>query len=431
IRFHDRVLGALHLADRRPAYFPLATIQFLESMMPLMGEAIQRFQTKAELARHRDRLEVLVQQRTRQLEAANARLDGIISSAMDAVISIDSKQRVVLFNEAAVKVFGMSASEALGQPLERFIPEQFRATHAHHVSQFGQTGATSRAMGRLATLSGLRANGQPFPIEASISKIEIQEEKQFTVVLRDITERKKAEEALQQATKELERSNADLQQFASVASHDLQEPIRAVAGYVKLLQLRVPDKLDAKAIEYITGAVDGAARMEKLISDLLTFSRIGTRDSDFGPADLNLVVSDALDNLRASINAARAKVTTDDLPTLPVNASQMTRLFQNLIGNALKFRGERLPEIHVGVQKQNGRCIISVRDNGIGIGPQHFDRIFQIFQRLHTRKSYPGTGIGLAVCKRIVERHGGTIWVESQPGEGSTFHLSLPQSRVG
>ena len=236
----------------------------------------------------------------------------------------------------------------------------------------------------------------------------------------------RAEEALRQTAEDLRRSNRDLEQFAYVASHDLQEPLRAVGGYVKLLQHRFPDKLDDKARGYIAGAFEGATRMERLISDLLAYSRVGTRGGEFDLANLDAVLEHALGNLETSIKSAQATITHDVLPALSVDATQIMQLFQNLIGNALKFRDQQAQKIHVGAQRQEGRWIFSVRDNGIGIEPQYYEKIFQIFQRLHTRKDYPGTGMGLAICKRIVERHGGTIWVESQPGQGSTFCFSIP-----
>jgi len=168
--------------------------------------------------------------------------------------------------------------------------------------------------------------------------------------------------------------------------------------------------------------------MDRLILDLLAFSRVGTKGGDFVTADLNALIGDAFRNLQASLKAAQAQVTHDSLPSLRVDATQMTQLFQNLIGNAIKFRGEQPSQVHVGVRRNPERRVFSVRDNGIGIEPQYFERIFQLFQRLHTRKHYPGTGIGLAICKRIVERHGGGIWVESQPGQGSTFFFSIPEA---
>lgn len=264
----------------------------------------------------------------------------------------------------------------------------------------------------------------------------------------DITERRRAEaelarhrdhleELVRQRTTELEsanaqlaRSNQELEQFAYVASHDLQEPLRGVTGYLGLIEPQFRDKLDDRSRLYFTGAIQGAARMHMLITDLLALSRVGTHGQAFEPADLDAVLDQALDALGASVRESGARITRDPLPTLRVDTGQIAQLFQNLIGNALKFRGERLPEIHISAQTQPGRWVFAVSDNGIGIKPQYFERIFMIFQRLHTRQQYPGTGIGLALCKKIVERHGGTIWVESQAGEGSTFCFTIPEREI-
>ena len=245
----------------------------------------------------------------------------------------------------------------------------------------------------------------------------------------EIAERNRAEQTLRRTAEELARSNRDLEQFASAASHDLQEPLRAVAGYVELLEHRYRDKLDEKAIQFIAAAADGAARMQGLITDLLAFSRVGTRGKGFEPADMATALANALSNLEVSIRDSGARIICEPLPTLRVDASQIAQLFQNLIGNAIKFRSGRPPEIEVRAEKHPDRWVFSVRDNGIGIDPQYSERIFLLFQRLHTRRNYPGTGIGLAICKRIVERHDGTIWVESKPGEGSTFYFSIPHTQ--
>jgi PAS domain S-box-containing protein len=259
-----------------------------------------------------------------------------------------------------------------------------------------------------------------------------EEELSFMKAVSDLVatamERKRTQAVLQLTVEEAKRSNRDLEQFAYIASHDLQEPLRAVGGYVRLIQRRFPQNMDAKALQFINGAAEGADRMERLINDLLAFSRVGTHGGAFSPASLDAILNEALRNLHSSIESAQAKVTHDALPTLAVDATQMMQIFQNLIGNAIKFHSERPPEIHVGAKKEPGRWVFSVRDNGIGIQAQYFDRIFQIFQRLHTRHHYPGTGIGLAICKKMVERHGGVIWVESTPGQGSTFYFSLPDT---
>lgn len=249
----------------------------------------------------------------------------------------------------------------------------------------------------------------------------------------DISDLRQAQLELTKKAEDLERSNKELEQFAYVASHDLQEPLRMVASYLQLLERRYGDKLDGDAREFIDFAVDGATRMKTLINDLLTFSRVGTRGRAFEPTDLNVVLGRVRAFLGTSIEENNALLTSGELPTILADESQMVQLFQNLVGNAIKFRGEEEPRIHIEAQQEvngaNGQkeWLFSVRDNGIGIEAQYFERIFAIFQRLHNKRQYPGTGIGLAVSKRIVDRHAGKIWVESQPGEGTTFFFTIPE----
>ena len=242
----------------------------------------------------------------------------------------------------------------------------------------------------------------------------------------DISRERYAAEELKRTVEELVRSNAELEQFAYVASHDLQEPLRAVAGCVELLEKDYRGKFDPGADELLRHAVDGATRMQTMIRDLLAYSRVGTRAQPFVEVDCQTALDLALTNLATAINESGAMITHDPLPSLMADPTQLAQLFQNLIGNGIKFRGGRPPEIHVGAQRQDDGWLFSVRDNGIGIEPQYLDRIFVIFQRLHTRAEYPGTGIGLAICKRIVERHGGRISVESEPGKGSAFIFTIP-----
>jgi PAS domain S-box-containing protein len=241
----------------------------------------------------------------------------------------------------------------------------------------------------------------------------------------DISERKRAENKLAETLVELERSNQELEQFAYVASHDLQEPLRMISSYTQLLSQRYQGQLDEKAQKYIAYAVDGAVRMQQLINDLLAYSRVNTRGQQPEPIDTNGLVGEVLRNLSVIIRESQAQVTKDELPTVRADPTQLRQLFQNLISNAIKFHSDAPVQVHISACDLGNAWRFAVKDNGIGIEAQYAERIFIIFQRLHTRQEYPGTGIGLAVCKRIVERHGGKIWFESEPGKGSTFYFTL------
>jgi PAS domain S-box-containing protein len=278
------------------------------------------------------------------------------------------------------------------------------------------------------TKSGARRIGQD-----SAEFVEVGGQKCILAIFRDITEQKKLEKQRQEAevtlahrAEELARSNAELEQFAYVASHDLQEPLRMVASYTQLLARRYQDKLDADAHDFIAYAVDGATRMQALITDLLNYSRVGTRGKPFQPTSCDGVLERVLINLKFTISENGAVVTHDPLPNVMGDETQLGQLFQNLLTNAIKFRSEAPPRIHISAKRSGNAWEFSVRDNGIGIAPEYGERIFMIFQRLHSKNEYPGTGIGLAVCKKIVERHGGHIWVSSQPGSGASFLFTIP-----
>ena len=380
----------------------------------------------------RDRAEQAEQQlatKVDELQAAHtaaersaARLRGVLESAMDAIIAVDESQRIVLFNAAAESMFGCPRAEAIGAPVEQFIPERSRAAHAAHINEFGRVSVRSRRMAADRIVTGLRRTGEEFPIDASISQLTENGRKLYTVILRDVTERVRAQEAL-------ERSNLDLQQFAYVASHDLRTPLRAIGGFIELLHKKYAVHLGEDAVELTQRAIAGARRLDRLIEDLLSYSRLGSRGQRFESTDCRVVFDDAVRLLEAAVREAGAEVTADPLPTVLADRAQLVQVFQNLIGNGIKYHGERSPKVHVSAARQDDAWVFSVSDNGIGIDPKHHERIFEIFRRLHTRHKYPGTGIGLAVCRRVVHGHGGTMWVNSEPGAGSTFFFTIPDAR--
>ena len=246
----------------------------------------------------------------------------------------------------------------------------------------------------------------------------------------EVEAHKRTEEKLRRTMAELARSNADLDQFASVASHDLQEPLRIVSSYVQLLAKRYRGRLDTEADEFIEFAVDGARRMQQLIRDLLSYARVGTRGKPFAAVAADQAADEAIGNLGGMAARHEAEVSRDGLPTVTADRTQLVQLFQNLISNGIKFHADRPPKVHVSARRSDGGWTFSVRDNGVGIDGKYADRIFAMFQRLHTRQEYPGTGIGLAVCKRIVERHGGRIWFDSEPGQSTTFQFTIPDHKA-
>lgn len=364
-----------------------------------------------------------VSERTRSEE----RFRLAVEAAPNAMIMTDHEGRIVLVNSKAEELFGYAREEMHGAPIEILVPERFRRSHPDSRAAF-YGAMKNRAMGAGRDLYGLRRDGTEFPVEIGLNPIETAQGVFVLSAVVDITERRRAEEVLRQRSEALARSNEDLEQFAYVASHDLQEPLRAVAGPLQLLQRRYQGQLDSRAEEFIKHAVDGATRMQSIIDDLLDYSRVGRVEDSFDPVDCEQVLNRTLKNLCIAIQESGAEISNDALPTVRGVGTQLDLLFQNLIGNAIKFRSkDRPPHVHIGVQSQGHVWLFRVVDNGIGIEREYFDRVFLIFQRLHTRREYPGTGIGLAMCKRIVERHGGSIGLESEPGKGTTFFFTLPK----
>jgi PAS domain S-box-containing protein len=438
-------------------FFPPAGLQASDGLLHLSAFILAAFlitslnevrlRRQDAIRRFNETLERKVSERTMALNAKNqalqqseGRLRLLVDSVNDyAIFMLDTEGRVISWNRGAERIKGYRAEEILGRHFSIFYrPEDIAA------------GKTEEEL-RIAAERGryedegwrVRKDGTVFWASVVVSAVRDEDGRLrgFAKVTQDMTERKKAEEALRQSEEvlrrqagELSRSNADLERFAYVASHDLQEPLRMVASYVQLLARRYKGKLDADADAFIGYAVDGVQRMQRLIKDLLAYARLGAGGKVFRATDCETVFSHALANLQDAIGKSRAALTHDPLPTVMADETQMVQLFQNLIGNALKFHGNERPSIHVSAtrrmrpEEMRGEWIFSVQDNGIGIEPQYRERIFEIFERLHDAGSYSGTGIGLALCRKIVEGHGGRIWVESAAGAGAIFYFTIPDA---
>jgi PAS domain S-box-containing protein len=364
----------------------------------------------------------------RHLAQMEGRYRGLLEAAPDAMVVVNQGGEIVLLNVQAEKQFGYSRDELVGQKVKNIIPEGFAERLVADALRSVED-ALAQQIGTGIELIARRKNRSEFPIEIMLSPLESAEGILVTAAVRDITARKKAEANLLNKVEELNRSNEELGQFAYIASHDLQEPLRMVASYTQLLSRRYRGKLDSDADEFIAFAVDGASRMQRLIQDLLTYSRVGTKGKDLLDISSEGALQQALINLRGAIEEKGALVTHDPLPSVFADEMQLIQLFQNLIGNAIKYQSSGIPKVHITAFRNGGKkWTFSVKDNGLGIDPQYFEKIFGMFQRLHKREEFAGTGIGLAICKKIVERHGGSISVESQPGQGSTFHFALAES---
>ncbi len=401
----------------------------------LDGAEIRRLGSS--LLAQKERLENLVATATLEasvrMEAENRlaqseeRFRLIVSNVKDyGVLILDQEGRVASWNEGAERTKGYRAEEIIGQHFSCFYPAEdvrngkpaFELAEATRKGRFEDEGWR------------VRKDGSRFLANVVITALrdETGQLRGFGKITRDITERKKNEEHLLEKVRELKRSNDELQQFANVTSHDLQEPLRMVASYTQLLAKRYQGRLDSDANEFIAYAADGCHRMQRLIEDLLVYSRAGAKADLPREISSENALQEALTNLRSTIRESGAVVTHDPLPAITADDTQLAQVFRNLVGNAIKYRGAEIPRVHVSATKNGStEWIFSVRDNGLGIEPQYFERIFVIFQRLHGRNEFKGTGIGLAICKKIVERAGGRIWVESQPQKGSTFYFSVPK----
>ncbi|PGF14638.1 two-component sensor histidine kinase [Natrinema sp. CBA1119] len=339
----------------------------------------------------------------------------------DVIVTIDKDSVVRSVNPAVEDVFGYRQDELIGTSLTKLMPDELKDQHRAGMMQYLETGERTLDWDYLE-LPGLRADGTEIPLAVSFSEIRYRGERYFTGVLRDISERKEYQ-------RQLEASNERLEQFAYAASHDLQEPLRMVSSYLRLIERRYADELDEDGREFIEFAVDGADRMRDMVEGLLEYSRVETRGDPFEPVDLDDVLAEVCDDLTIKIEETHADVTVESLPTVYGDARQLRQVFQNLLSNAITYSGDDPPDIHVGAERAGDEWVLSVSDEGIGIDPEDADRVFEIFQSLHTTEEGSGTGIGLALCKRIIERHDGEIWIDSEPGEGTTFSFTLPAAR--
>jgi PAS domain S-box-containing protein len=378
----------------------------------------------------RHNFEIEMESLAKLAESSRRRLDSIISNLPGMVYENEfdpatGQQRNTYISPYAVTMFGYDADRLKNDPdlWQMLVHPDDVPAMAEELGKQLAVGNTGRV-----TYRAFRSDGRLIYCEQMFTLLKDADGRPIGTagLVLDVSERKLAEEEAKQFAEELRRSNAELEQFAYVASHDLQEPLRMITSYLQLIEQRFTGQLDSDAREFIGFAVDGAARMKSLIIDLLTYSRVQRAKLDFGLVSMKSVLDQATSNLKVTIDECQAQITSDQLPDVTANQGQMIQLMQNLIGNALKFRRELPPKIHISCEKGKTEWIFAVRDNGIGIEEEYKDRIFVIFQRLHGRDQHPGTGIGLAVCKKIIERHNGRIWVESKVGEGASFYFTLP-----
>lgn len=359
-----------------------------------------------------------------------------VEAAPNGMVMVDKSGKITLVNKQMEKLFGYSKEELMGKTIELLIPDRFKSKHPEYRNSFFND-PQMRLMGVGRDLFGVRKDGTEFPVEIGLNPIRTEEGIFVLASIIDITERKNSEKMLKQKTLELEysneqlaRSNQELEQFAYVASHDLQEPIRMVSIYTKLLAEKYKDKIDEKANKYIDFAVNGAFIMQELINGLLNYSRIGNKLSEAVQVDCKKLVEQIINNIN-KIKEINATVNYHDLPTVIYDKTQLMQVFQNLISNAVKYHKIDEPlKIDINAKAEKNYWLFSVKDTGIGFDKESSERIFELFQRLHTRKQYEGTGMGLTICKKIIEKNSGSIWAESEPQKGSTFYFTIPKQEV-
>jgi PAS domain S-box-containing protein len=355
-------------------------------------------------------------------------LSEIIDSLPIAAIIVNTSGEVRLFNTQAEALLGHSRTAIIGKSMEELVPERFRSSHRVVRKQYMEK-AQARPMGAGRDLFGLHMNGAEIPIEIGLSPISTEAGNFTLATIVDLTERRQRSTELQRANDALEQSNLDLQRFAYIASHDLQSPLRNISGFVQLLKLEYGGRLDEQADDWIQRTLKSIEQLQNSIRDLLAYSRVDCGTAHFATSSLKDVVDHSLQLLETSIRDSGAQINVAVLPIVYGDPAQLSQLVQNLIVNALKYRSSAPPIIDISAKRGVDEWVIAVRDNGIGIDPKFTESIFELFSRLHNHHSHPGSGIGLAVCRRVIQRHGGRIWVESVVGRGSIFYFTLPDAK--
>ncbi|WP_422359723.1 sensor histidine kinase [Reichenbachiella sp.] len=381
----------------------------------------------------RDQLEQRVKERTKELsekqriiELSNERYKSLLESAPDAMVIAERNGTVQLINQQITNLFGYEKDELLGTSVERLIPERYRRLYKGHSSGFFDIPDIEQ-QGKGVELIGRKKSGEEFPIEVSLSPLETDDGALVSAAIRDITFRKDAEDSMELFSQQLQNKNKELEQFTYVASHDLQEPLRTITSFSEMLVEKYKNQFDETGKKSLQFILDATGRMSQLIKGLLDYGRLGKSEAKEN-INCNDLMADLKKDLTTGLEESKTKLDVSDLPSVNGYPVELRLLLQNLISNAMKFRKpEETPVIQIKAKKKRGEVVFSVKDNGIGIADEHRERIFEIFQRLHNKNKYEGTGIGLAHCRKIVELHGGQIWVESEPDMGSSFYFSIPK----
>ena len=362
---------------------------------------------------------LIKQREVRSLENEK-RLQSILDNTVDGLITIDKNGKIESFNKVCVKIFGYEVSEVIGRNVKILMPEPYKQEHDSYLENYHKTGE-KKIIGIGREVEGQRKDGTRFPVDLSVSQVDVMGRRIYSGIVRDITDRKQAEE-------EIMRSNEELERFAYIASHDLQEPLRMVTSFTRLLEEEYAKEMDEQALEYMTFIREASTRMQSMVADLLEYSRVGSEEAGFSEFQCGEQIKVVLENLHESIKETKAKISVGPMPAIYGNPLRFSRLIQNLIANAIKYREkDRSPVIHIDVEDRKNDWLFKISDNGIGIKPEYLQQIFVIFKRLHNKKDYSGTGIGLAICKKIVESFEGQIWAESEYGKGSTFYFTVPK----